>query len=76
MGVKKAEGGKGYKDWYKVECKSCKLIKLGSGDCLLFQGSPEANVAHGSLGDQNTQTLNSLGRSPYDCPEPVLANRR
>ena len=53
--------GMGHKDWHNVKCDSCKLVDLKSGDCLLFHGSPESNVAHGSLSTR-------LGDAPDGLP--------
>ncbi len=49
-GVRKPLPGLGHKEWHRIPCATCQEVQLESGDCLLFMGSPEANVAHGSLG--------------------------
>ena len=48
--MRKPLPGLGHKEWHRIPCATCQEVQLESGDCLLFMGSPEANVAHGSLG--------------------------
>ena len=42
----------GAKAWHTTACASCHELTLASGDCLLFNGDPDAGIAHGSLGTQ------------------------
>lgn len=52
--------------WYERECRTCKHVDLASGDCLLFFGDPEAQVAHGSLGTR-------ANTAPTDAGLPAWA---
>ena len=48
--------------WCTADCKSCAEFDFKSGDVLIFDGSPAADVAHGVL-----DTL--AGTGPAELPD-------
>ena len=48
--------------WRTADCKSCAEFEFKSGDVLVFDGSPAADVAHGVL-----DTL--AGTGPAELPD-------
>ena len=51
------------RDWHKIPCPTCRHIRLCSGDILLFNGHPDADIAHGAL-----DTLVGAAAEPSGMP--------
>lgn len=53
--------------WHETACSSCEIVEMRSGDVLLFDGRPEAAIAHAVL-----ETLSNTGPAglpawAHDC---------
>ena len=55
------------KDQWKEPCKTCQVIEVKSGDVVIFDGHPSANVAHGILDTLDEPDIEGLPLWAQGC---------